>query len=119
MKSAYFWLQLPSNIQSHSRRVHRSPSLANSIAPEIIQPSLIERMGEQIRSVLVNVKRSLADKLNSPPQLKVRSYLDSQGNTWWYVYDPVTQETEYLNSEVEVQAWLQQHYYHKDRHFLN
>lgn len=44
---------------------------------------------------------------------KIRQILDSEGHLWWYAYDPLTGQTTYLESEADVQIWLEErfHYY--------
>lgn len=43
---------------------------------------------------------------------EVRQTLDQTGQTWWTVYDPLTGQTAYLESEAEVQIWLEERLYH-------
>ena len=46
------------------------------------------------------------------PEPEVRQTLDQKGQTWWTVYDPLTGQTAYLESESEVQIWLEERLYH-------
>lgn len=39
---------------------------------------------------------------------EVRRVADQSGRAWWYVYDPRTGQTSYLESEEEVQIWLEE-----------
>ena len=48
--------------------------------------------------------------IHSEPE--VRQTLDQTGQTWWTVYDPLTGQTAYLESEAEVQIWLEERLYH-------
>ena len=45
---------------------------------------------------------------------EIRRILDRSGQTWWYAHDPLTGQTTYLESEEDVQIWLEErvHYYH-------
>jgi hypothetical protein len=40
---------------------------------------------------------------------KVERVSDQGGHVWWYVYDPQTRQTVYLESENEVLVWLEEH----------
>jgi hypothetical protein len=46
------------------------------------------------------------------PEPEVRQTLDRAGQPWWTVYDPLTGQTAYLESEAEVQIWLEERLYH-------
>lgn len=50
--------------------------------------------------------------LRTHPEPEVRRTLDQTGQTWWTVYDPLTGQTAYLESESEVQIWLEERLYH-------
>ncbi len=39
---------------------------------------------------------------------KVQRILDQGGQPWWYAYDPRTGQSTYLESEEEVQIWLEE-----------
>lgn len=45
----------------------------------------------------------------STQEPKVRQVSDQGGQVWWYVYDPQTQESIYLETETEVMIWLEEH----------
>jgi hypothetical protein len=49
----------------------------------------------------------LSDWSNQEP--KVQQVSDQGGQVWWYVYDPQTHESVYLESETEVLIWLEEH----------
>ncbi len=36
---------------------------------------------------------------------------DRAGNTWWHGYDPITDQTVCLDSEVEMRVWIEERYY--------
>lgn len=44
---------------------------------------------------------------------EIRQVLDRTGQTWWYAHDPLTGQSTYLESEEDVQIWLEErmHYY--------
>ena len=42
----------------------------------------------------------------------IRQQCDRQGNLYYSIYDPVTQQRRICTSEAEVRAWLEQRYYH-------
>lgn len=131
MKGAYFWIQLQSNANHSPRQTYKLSLVSNELSEteqkitselnisETTQPGLIERFDNGIKSIFANAKQKMIDKLVRSPKLQVRSYLDQEGNTWWYVYDPTTKETGHLRTEAEVKAWLNQHYYAKDSRFFN
>lgn len=39
---------------------------------------------------------------------EIRRVADQSGRAWWYVHDPLTGQTSYLESEEEVQIWLEE-----------
>jgi hypothetical protein len=43
---------------------------------------------------------------------EIRQTLDQTGQTWWKVYDPLTGQTAFLESEAEVRLWLEARLYH-------
>jgi len=46
------------------------------------------------------------------PEPEIRRTLDKLGQAWWHVYDPCTGRTAYLESEADVQVWLEEGLYH-------
>lgn len=42
---------------------------------------------------------------------RILRLVDRNGNPYWYVYDPTTQQAIHFISEVEVRKWLEQRYY--------
>lgn len=46
----------------------------------------------------------------SSQEPKVQQVSDQGGQVWWYVYDPQTRESVYLESETEVLIWLEEHF---------
>ncbi len=47
----------------------------------------------------------------SLPEPQITQICDRQGQVWWQVYDPLTGQTKYLDSETEVRIWLEEHPY--------
>ena len=48
----------------------------------------------------------------SQSEPEIQQTLDRTGQTWWKVYDPLTGQTAYLESEAEVHVWLEERLYH-------
>lgn len=127
MKGAYFWIQLGSQSEHYPKQTYQPPissritskNSSNLTVLNIEQPNQVEQFSDYLKSIFINAKQFLVNQLTRSPKLKVRSYLDRKGNTWWHVYDPITRETGYLSSEAEVQDWLNQHYYPTDKRFFN
>lgn len=46
------------------------------------------------------------------PEPEVWRSADAAGNVWWHVYDPTTGYTAALETEEEVQIWLEERLYH-------
>ncbi len=43
---------------------------------------------------------------------QISQITDREGHLWWQAYDPITGQTTYLDSEQEVQIWLEERLYH-------
>ncbi|MBW4519995.1 MAG: hypothetical protein KME16_09900 [Scytolyngbya sp. HA4215-MV1] len=52
------------------------------------------------------------DLLPTYPEPQIRRIFDHQGQAWWHAYDPVTGQAVYLETEEEVQIWLEERLYH-------
>lgn len=61
---------------------------------------------------VLNRPLRLEPYLPTHPEPEIRQTLDHAGQTWWQVYDPITGHTAYLESEAEVQVWLEDWLYH-------
>jgi hypothetical protein len=80
--------------------------------PDVVRSTPLE--GEKKKSIF----SSLLDKINNwifersfyivEPEIS-RKY-DRNGNLWWYVRDPATGETAWLDTEDEVRIWLDRPY---------
>jgi hypothetical protein len=49
-------------------------------------------------------------RISHSPEPEVWQSADSVGNLWWHVYDPMTGQSADLESEEEVQIWLEEHF---------
>jgi hypothetical protein len=65
--------------------------------------------------------RTLWHQLNQPlfsghstasHEPKIRQVADQGGRVWWYAHDPLTGQTIYLESEEDVQIWLEERLYY-------
>lgn len=61
---------------------------------------------------ILNQPLSFGFQLTTHPEPEIRRTLDQTGQAWWQVYDPSTGHTAYLESEADVQIWLEEHLYH-------
>lgn len=48
--------------------------------------------------------------LSTSSEPQIRQVSDQGGRTWWYAYDPMTGQTTYLESEEDVQIWLEERF---------
>lgn len=60
----------------------------------------------------LNLGWGLGQSIASHPEPEIRQTLDTTGHKWWQVYDPLTGQTTYLESEAEVQIWLEERLYY-------
>lgn len=92
--------------------------------PPTIQIQHLERCwfrdGMEHASRSSGIWRSLWAALNRPlfaqgvtaiSEPEIRQVADHQGQVWWCAYDPRTGRRTYLESEEEVQIWLEQRFY--------
>lgn len=77
---------------------------------ELIPDSVPEPQATQVQlaSWLGNIWQSLISALKRANEPQIWQSLDYTGQLWWRVYDPVTGQTAYLESETEVSIWLEQ-----------
>ena len=66
-----------------------------------------------IQSFKVSIKK-LIHALTRGHELQVWQKKDRNGNTYWQAFDPKTRRSTSLNSEAEMQIWIEQRYYHCD-----
>jgi len=43
--------------------------------------------------------------------LRIWQAYDNFGNNWWHAYDPLTGRYTSVESELEMRAWIERHYY--------
>jgi hypothetical protein len=60
--------------------------------------------------------QTLIDGFSRQPELRIRQRRDLQGNLWWIVDDPITNQSAQLASEDEVRLWIEQSYQRRSRH---
>lgn len=65
-----------------------------------------------LAQVLADPEPALGFSVSTRAEPEIRQTLDRTGQTWWKVYDPLTGHTAYLESEAEVQIWLEERLYH-------
>lgn len=61
-------------------------------------------------SWLLKVWRSLIAALSRNSEIQVCKEHDRAGYTWWKLYDPITSETIYFDSEEELRSWIEESY---------
>ncbi len=77
----------------------------------VANPALKLRIdGQNLTSWLAHFC-SLVKTLSQERELKAWQKTDRRGNTYWNVYNPVTDKTAQFASEAEVRIWLEQQYY--------
>lgn len=50
--------------------------------------------------------------LSTSSEPKIQQVSDQGGRTWWYAYELMTGQTTYLESEEDVQIWLEERLYY-------
>lgn len=65
---------------------------------------------QNLLSWLVFVGKSLAQALILTDELQVWQKTTCQGDTYWKVYNPVTGQMAYFDSEAEVLSWVERRY---------
>jgi hypothetical protein len=77
-------------------QAYQSDAFESAIAPQSSQPSLVDR--------LIEFWQTLSHTYTTTRTAQVHQVSDAQG-TWWYVYDPDTQETTFLESPQDLDMW--------------
>lgn len=109
MKSAYFWINLPTHSDQTRKFIAHPPvpdggsTQKKSIHPIAGFRHLIQSI-VQVFSAAVSHPTSI--RTADPAQLKMQQCSDSRGHTLWYVYDPIAKRIACIGSMAEVQAWL-------------
>lgn len=71
----------------------------------------IKSVGLAVLSTLKTFGQNLLVLLSQGSELRVWQTQDRSGVIWWNVYDPMTQQTARLLSEVDVRVWIEQRYH--------
>ena len=104
-------------------------SLANGLNHHLVDEQQVHRLEECWkldvndcdRSIEPNIWHKVWVVLNQPifqwnfstsTEPEIRQVSDQSGHVWWYAYDPMTGEKVYLESESEVQIWLEERLYY-------
>lgn len=59
---------------------------------------------------LNQVWQFLTDLLIARSELQIIQTVDRNGQIWWYIYDPATGQTAWLESEDEARIWIENRY---------
>ncbi|WAL60756.1 hypothetical protein [Thermocoleostomius sinensis] len=104
----YFWHTLINRDQPLLYRVQQIEHLNNCWQLELgpSHPQVWQLLDECVNQLLSSW-RSLS---SSEPE--VHQITDQGGRVWWYAYDPLTGQATYLESEEEVQVWLEERLYY-------
>ncbi|MBD2460108.1 hypothetical protein H6G89_03525 [Oscillatoria sp. FACHB-1407] len=70
-------------------------------------------MSSKVLSLFKTFGNQLFNFFSRGSELRVWQTQDQTGGIWWNVYDPTTQQTARLLSEMEVRVWIEQRYYGK------
>ncbi len=100
----------------------KSPdSAANWLASDRQMDNLMGAMPERIdnaialkfKSILAQLRQGISAALTNfvSDEPRVWQRRDSQGQIWWYVYDPKTERYACLSSQAEVLQWLEERFY--------
>ncbi len=61
---------------------------------------------------VLNQPLLVEQRQSSHAEPEIQQTLDGSGQKWWKVYDPMTGQTAYLESESDVRIWLEDRLYH-------
>jgi hypothetical protein len=104
-------------------------SLANGLNNHLVDEQRVYRLEECWKLEVddcdrpdeLNIWQRTWDFLNQPifqwnsptsSEPEIRQVSDQGGHIWWYAYDPLTGQKVYLESESEVQVWLEERLYY-------
>lgn len=73
------------------------------------RPTVWQSLGERFSQFL------WAWESLSSSEPEVHQVTDQGGRVWWYAHDPLTGQTTYLESEEDVQIWLEERLYYNYR----
>lgn len=74
-------------------------------------PAFLSTLLFHLSNLYQSVNKSIRSAFRD--EIKVWKKSDWHGNTWWQVYDPLTNRSASLGSELEVMMWIEQNYYKK------
>lgn len=80
-------------------------------------PTPATQSSNSIASAAKALWQALMSSLVIGSELQVRKATDSLGQTWWRVYDPITNASADLVSEDDVRVWIEESYYRKSDRF--
>ena len=99
------WQELIKTFTEKLSYQQRVEHLERSLALECSSSSIVTW---QTIWTFLNQPLSVPSLFTSPePEMWIK--LDRDGNTWWYVRDPITGQKTVLDSEQQVQIWLEEH----------
>ncbi|MEO1208079.1 MAG: hypothetical protein AAFX78_00920 [Cyanobacteria bacterium J06638_20] len=84
---------------------------------ELITPEAKREAQQALRAAKSPLKKiwqfaqGLQTHLTNASEPRITQQWDSQGNSYYEVYDPISRQRLHCNSELEVRAWLEQRYY--------
>jgi hypothetical protein len=107
----HFWRSLSDRTQPPLYRAQQVKHLKTCWKLDICpsHPNLWQSLEERLNQFFSTCK-SLSS--NEP---EVHQVTDQGGRVWWYAHDPLTGQTTYLESEEEVQVWLEERLYYNYR----
>ncbi|HEY9625057.1 MAG TPA: hypothetical protein V6C78_32320 [Crinalium sp.] len=70
----------------------------------------IRKWAKIVSCTLEKIGQELFQYLAGNPELRIHKTVNSQGMTYWRIYDPVTQRNITLSSEQEVRTWIENRY---------
>lgn len=98
-------------IMTTSNQSPRSAGLEFDSQPASTQYSESHSLLMRLRTI----SRALIRWLTTQPELSVRQKVDRFGNSYWCVYDPVTQRRACLPSEEAVRIWIEEGFFHQNQ----
>lgn len=66
----------------------------------------VERLSKPVGSGLSRIGRTLKKWLIADQEIQITQIIGQDGQTWWRVYHPRTQQLQWMTSESEVRLWL-------------
>ncbi|MGP1382571.1 MAG: hypothetical protein ACTS2F_03370 [Thainema sp.] len=85
---------LMAQLRQEERQLVNSTATASSVPAHPIR-----RIWNQVMNIVMHWS-----------DLKVSEFTDSQGQHWWYGYDPITGRAIYAESDNELRSWIETYY---------